>query len=63
MTRTDTGPWRIKAGCRNFTVDQANAHWNKTRPNGDPLGDETRLIIAHMLAVAELRGWPEGGEE
>ena len=63
LTRTDPGPWRIKAGCRNFTLDEAREHWTRTRPEGDPLGDETRLIIAHMVAVAKLRKWPEGGEE
>lgn len=47
----------IQAGCRNFTVSEAQKHWNSARPEGDPLGDETRLIIAHMLSVAKLRGW------
>ena len=63
LTRTDPGPWRIKAGCQNFTLDEAQKHWTRTRPEGDALGDETRLIIAHMVAVAKLRKWPEGGEE
>ena len=63
LTRTDPGPWRIKAGCQNFTLDEAQKHWTRTRPEGDALGDETRLIIAHMVAVAKLRNWPESGEE
>ena len=63
LTRTDPGDWRIKAGCRNFTLQEAAAHWDKKRPVGDPLGDETRLIIAHGLAVAALRKWPETSEQ
>jgi uncharacterized protein YjbI with pentapeptide repeats len=48
---------RVKAGCRNFTVEEATAHWDETRPVGDPLGDETRMIIAHMMELARLRGY------
>ena len=62
LTRTEPGPWRIKAGCRNFTLEGAADHWNRTRPKGEPYGDETRLIIAHMVAVAKLRGWEPEGE-
>ena len=61
LTRTEPDAWRIKAGCRNFTVDEGLEHWRRTRPEGDALGDETRLIIAHMVAVAKLRLWPETG--
>lgn len=57
LTRTEPGEFRIKAGCRNFTVTEAKAHWNERRPKGEPLGDETRLIIKHMLAMARLRNW------
>jgi hypothetical protein len=63
LTRTEPGAWRIKAGCRNFTVDDGLKHWSDTRPKGESLGDETRLIVAHMLALAKLRAWPETGEE
>lgn len=63
LTRTEPGEWRIKAGCRNFTITEAFAHWNKTRPESDPLGDETRLLINSGLAIAKLRNWPEQGEE
>ena len=63
LTRTEPGKWRIKAGCRNFTVDDGLNHWAETRPEGEPLGDETRLIVAHMVALAKLRAWPETGEE
>ncbi len=58
LTRTEDGEWRIKAGCRNLTVSEATSHWDASRPVGNPLGDETRLIIAHMLAIAALRKWP-----
>jgi hypothetical protein len=63
LTRTEPGAWRIKAGCRNFTVDDGLKHWSDTRPEGESLGDETRLIVARMLALAKLRAWPETGEE
>ena len=62
LTRVDDGEWRIKAGCRNLTLTDAEKHWNLRRPKGDPLGDETRLIIDHMTAVAKLRKWPKEGE-
>ena len=57
LTRTEPGEFRVKAGCRNFTVKEAKAHWDETRPKGEALGDETRLIIKHMLAIAKLREW------
>ena len=62
LTRVDPGEWRIKAGCRDFTVKEAKEHWDASRPKGDTLGDETRLIIKHMLAVAKLREWPKQGD-
>ena len=30
---------------------------------GAPIGDETRMIIANMVAIAKLRQWPDAGEE
>ena len=63
LTRTEPGAWRIKAGCRNFTVAEGLTHWTKTRPPGDALGDETRLIVPHMVALAKLRAWPTIEEE
>ena len=63
LTRVDAGEWRIKAGCRNLPLKQAEKHWKETRPKGTDLGDETRLIIKHMKAVAKLRNWPLKGEE
>ena len=63
LTRNDPGEWRVVAGCRDFTVTEAKKHWKDTRPKGDALGDETRLIIKHMLALAKLRDWPKQGLE
>ena len=57
LTRTEQGEWRIKAGCRNFTITEAKEHWDRTRPEGDILGDETRLIIEYGLDVANFREW------
>ncbi len=62
LTRTDDSVWRVKAGCRDFPIDEARKHWNATRPKGEKLGDETRLIIKHMLAVAKLRKWEKSNE-
>ena len=62
LTRTEPGEWRIKAGCQNLTLAEAKKHWDESRPKGTALGDETRLIIKHMLSVAKLRKWPKEGE-
>ena len=50
----DTEPM-IKAGCRYFTIAQAQEHWEKTR-GGTPLGDETRAIIRAMVDTMHIRG-------
>jgi|GEM_PF-6928241 len=62
LTRTEPGEWRVKAGCRDFTVEGAKSHWTETRGDTD-LGHETFLILDHMVALANLREWPEQGEE
>jgi hypothetical protein len=36
--------WRVTAGCRIFTMDQAWQHWEDTR-GGTPLGDESHDIL------------------
>ena len=36
--------WRVTAGCRFFTMDQACQHWERTR-GGTPLGDESHDIL------------------
>jgi hypothetical protein len=50
---TDKG-WRIGAGCRWFTPDEAWRHWEATRA-GTPLGDETFDILT-MFELHMERG-------
>ena len=45
----------IRAGCRYFTIPDAEKHWHKTR-GGTPLGDETFAIIDGMVKLAQIRG-------
>jgi uncharacterized protein YjbI with pentapeptide repeats len=47
---------RIKAGCRNFTIDEARAHWRGAR-RGTQLGNESILIVDYLERMAEVRGW------
>jgi uncharacterized protein YjbI with pentapeptide repeats len=44
LWHTDVG-WRVRAGCRFFTMDEARAHWSATRPLDTPLGVETDDIL------------------
>lgn len=46
---------RIKAGCRNFSREEAEAHWTCTR-GGTALGRETFAIINAMGEIANIRG-------
>ena len=46
---TDKG-WRIAAGCRFFSMDDAAKHWSETRPRGTPINDETHDILAMFAA-------------
>ena len=50
---TETG-WRVSAGCRFFTIEEARAHWTATR-GGTPLGHESLDILdffaAHIARV------------
>ena len=48
--------WRIKAGCRNFTLAEARTHWSQPRENMQ-LHAQALLIVDHLLALAKLRGW------
>jgi len=48
--------WRIKAGCRNFTIDEATAHWAVAH-HGTPLGQETQAILENLYALAAIRGF------
>jgi len=46
----------LLAGCRYFTLSEARAHWDKTRPKGQRLGDESRAMLDYgerMLAIEE----------
>ena len=45
----------VKAGCRYFTLMQAEAHWTATR-GGTKLFDETRAIVRAMVDVMHIRG-------
>jgi hypothetical protein len=45
----------IKAGCRYFTIAQAEVHWTNTR-GGTPLGFETRAIVRAMVDTMHIRG-------
>jgi hypothetical protein len=49
------GILQIRAGCRDFSIADARAHWIKTRA-GTPLGDETMAILDHIERVARIRG-------
>ncbi len=52
--KDDTEPM-VKAGCRRFTLQQAQDHWEKTR-SGTKLGNETEIIIRGMVSLAAPRG-------
>jgi hypothetical protein len=53
----------VRAGCRRFTVAQAQAHWKETR-GGTPLGDETEIILRYLVALAVVRKlMPTNGED
>jgi len=45
----------IKAGCRYFTISEAQAHWETTR-KGQNLLDETKIIVRSMIDLARVRG-------
>ena len=52
--KDDTEPM-VKAGCRYFTPDQAEAHWKATR-GGTALFRETEIIVRAMVDQAHARG-------
>ena len=51
---TDDKEPMVKAGCRHFTLAEAQEHWESTR-GGTPLGDETRAIVRCMVDIAHIR--------
>ena len=50
----DTEPM-VKAGCRYFTIAQAQEHWETTRA-GQPLLAETQIILRAMVDTMHIRG-------
>jgi len=44
----------VIAGCRYFTFDAAEKHWQSTR-GGTKLGDETMSILKHLAFMSNLR--------
>jgi Pentapeptide repeats (8 copies) len=52
--RDDKEPM-IRAGCRYFTLAEAQLHWETTRA-GTKLLDETREIVRAMVNIMHLRG-------
>lgn len=55
LTKLTGEGWRIKAGCRNFTVAEARTHWQSTR-GGTQLGSESLGIVDHAERIAAIRG-------
>jgi len=48
----------IKAGCRNFYIDEARQHWqNHTRGKDCPLCKESLAKLDLAEAIAKARGW------
>jgi hypothetical protein len=47
--------WRISAGCRFFSFEEAESHWRDTR-GGTPLGEETFAILAYFREMVRLYG-------
>ena len=48
--------WRIRAGCRDFSIEEARSHWSIDRQRGT-LDAESMAIINHLRNLAEARGW------
>jgi uncharacterized protein YjbI with pentapeptide repeats len=59
LTNIGNEGWRIKAGCRNFTLAEAKQHWSKPRENMR-LNVESLAIVDHLLTLAKIRGWEVG---
>ena len=45
-----------RAGCRNFTIAEARAHWSSAEYRDKRLGSESMLILDRIEATAILRG-------
>ena len=55
LAQPDSEP-RIQAGCRNFSLSEARAHW-AIRHVGTPLHAEMQVILDHAERIAKIRGW------
>jgi hypothetical protein len=53
--KDDTEPM-IKAGCRHFTIAQAQAHWTSPDYDKPELVAETTVIVRAMVDVMHIRG-------
>jgi uncharacterized protein YjbI with pentapeptide repeats len=54
----DSGEIFISAGCRYLPVEQARAHWQKTR-GGTRLDRESQVLINQLEEMAKIAGWIE----
>lgn len=62
LTRTEPGPWRLKTSSRgDWTVEEAR-NWASKRADAF-LAGETQAIIDHLVRLAEMRAWPDTGQE
>ena len=53
--KDDTAPM-VKAGCRYFTIEQAQAHWTSPDYDKPHLVAETRAIVRALVDVMHIRG-------
>ena len=54
---------RIIAGCRDFTLAEAEVHWVKTHDNDSALKAECLAKVALIETVASARGWIEAKQK
>ena len=50
------GTLKISVGCRYFTIEDARAHWVKTR-NDTRLGNESFMLVWALEEAAKIAGW------
>ena len=50
------GVLMLRAGCRNFTMEEARAHWSPDSYSNKVMGAESLLILDRIEATAKLRG-------
>ena len=49
---------RVRAGCRDFTFEEARKHWSDPVYLNKDLAKESLAIVEHMVALARMR-WPD----